>query len=64
MKCLLSGKDKTRSCYIECRDNKGRTAFHLACIYGHYDAAKTLLEVGAANPMVIHNEYLECFRVL
>ena len=57
MKCLLSGKDKTKagSLHVETRDSKGRTAFHLACIYGHYDVAKTLLEVGEANPMVTQN---------
>ena len=54
MKCLLSARDN-RGCTnydVESRDNKGRTAFHLACIYGHYDVAKTLLTEGNANPMV------------
>ena len=57
MKCLLSARDN-RGCTnydVESRDNKGRTAFHLACIYGHYDVAKTLLSEGNSNPMVNYN---------
>ena len=54
MKCLLAGAQRRKSTNdgIECRDNKGRTAFHLACIYGHYDIAKLLVNDGKANPMV------------
>ena len=57
MKCLLSRREKREhtNYYVESRDNKGRTAFHLACIYGHYDVAKTLLSEGNANPMVKYN---------
>ena len=54
MKCLLAGVQRRKSTDdgIECGDNKGRTAFHLACIYGHYDIAKLIVNDGKANPMV------------
>ena len=54
MKCLLAGAQRRKSTNdcMEYRDNKGRTAFHLACIYGHYDIAKLLVNDGKANPMV------------
>ena len=66
MKCLLSGREKRgRTNYdVEIRDNKGRTAFHLACIYGHYDVAKTLLAEGNANPMVRYNCIFVIFIIL
>ena len=44
--CNLSRVD------VESPDKNGRTPFHIACIYGHYDVAKTLIENGEANPMV------------
>ena len=54
MECLLSkngGLDLAKM-DIEVRDNKGRTPFHLACIYGQYEMAKMLLQVGRADPTV------------
>ena len=55
MKCLLAGSQRRKGTNdgMEYRDDKGRTAFHLACIYGHYDIAKLLVIDGKANPMVI-----------
>ena len=67
MKCLLAGVQK-RKCTndgMEYRDNKGRTAFHLACINGHYDIAKLLVNDGKANPMVraIITSHFICYCV-
>ena len=58
MKILLSRDDNLESTKIDVEvcDKNGRTPFHLACIYGHYDVAKTLLQAGGANPMVWSRE--------
>jgi ankyrin repeat protein len=54
MRALLSGNCNgyLTNIDVETCENKGRTAFHLACIYGHYEIAKMLLEEWGANPMV------------
>jgi ankyrin repeat protein len=54
MRALLSGNCNGYSTNIDVEpcETKGRTAFHLACIYGHYEIAKMLLEEWGANPMV------------
>ena len=54
MKCLLAGAQRRKRTNdgMEYQDSNGRTAFHLACIYGHYDIAKLLVNDGKANPMV------------
>ena len=54
MKALLLGNGNGYSAIIDVEicESKGRTAFHLACIYGHYEMAKFLLEEWGANPMV------------
>ena len=59
MKALLDAKSNCNLSHVdvESPDKNGRTPFHIACIYGHYAVAKTLLENGEANPMVINNRY-------
>ena len=60
MKALLDAKSNCNLSHVdvESPDKNGRTPFHIACIYGHYEAAKTLIENGEANPMVRNNKYL------
>ena len=59
MKALLDAKSDCNLSHVdvESPDKKGRTPFHIACIYGHYEVAKTLIENGEANPMVRNNKY-------
>ena len=59
MKALLDAKSNCNRSHVdvESPDKNGRTPFHIACIYGHYEAAKTLIENGEANPMVRNNNY-------
>ena len=37
---------------IEARNDKGRTPFHLACMYGQFEMAKLLIQKGGADPTV------------
>ena len=59
MKALLDAKSNCNLSHVdvESPDKNGRTPFHIACIYGHYEVAKTLIENGEANPMVRNNKY-------
>ena len=59
MKALLEAKSNCNLSHVdvESPNKNGRTPFHIACIYGHYEVAKTLIENGEANPMVRHNKY-------
>ena len=59
MQVLLDAKSNCNLSHVdvESPDKNGRTPFHIACIYGHYEVAKTLLEMGEANPMVSNNRY-------
>ena len=54
MEALLSGSrnGKSNNIDVEACESKGRTALHLACIHGHYEIAKILLEDWGANPVV------------
>ena len=59
MKALLDAKRNYNLSHVdvESPDKNGRTPFHIACIYGHYEVAKTLIENGEANPMVRNKKY-------
>ena len=65
MKALLDAKSNYKLSHVdvESPDKNGRTPFHIACIYGHYEVAKTLIENGEANPMVRNNKYsITCYN--
>ena len=54
MDCLLSRNDNMAKMKIEieARNDKGRTPFHLACMYGQFEIAKLLIQMGGADPTV------------